>query len=81
MQKCLIQHSNVISLGQVGWGIAWYVNRTLIPELHLKRGVTYTFIVEGGTDTTNLARYHPFYITNSSVGGILRRSKEDNPVG
>ena len=61
--------------GQVGWGIAWYINGTLVPELVLTRGKTYTFIVEGGTDSSNLARFHPFYITSSINGGKLRRTE------
>lgn len=39
------------------WGIAWYLNDLLIPELTVERGQTYTFIVEGGNDSTNPARY------------------------
>lgn len=31
-------------------GIAWYINGKLIPELHVERGKTYTFIVEGGNN-------------------------------
>jgi hypothetical protein len=34
--------------GQPSWGIAWYVNDKLIPELYVERGSTYTFVVEGG---------------------------------
>ena len=59
-------------LGIPGWGIAWYVNGILIPELRLRRGSTYTFIIEGGDDPSNLADYHPFYITSSEIGGKLR---------
>ena len=42
---------NCISLGHVSWGIAWYINGLLIPEIHVERGQTYTFIVEGGNKT------------------------------
>lgn len=63
--------------GNAGWGIAWYVNGTLIPELVLKRGETYTFIVEGGTDANDLANYHPFYITSSTSGGRLSNAQVD----
>ena len=38
---------------------------------------TYTFLVEGGLDDTNPAEYHPFYITDSSVGGFAQRSPQD----
>ncbi|GIX68217.1 hypothetical protein CEXT_170361 [Caerostris extrusa] len=46
--------------GVVGWGIAWYINGLLVPELTLERGQTYTFVVEGGNDPENPARTHPF---------------------
>lgn len=35
--------------GQPSWGIAWYINDLLIPEIYVERGETYTFLVEGGT--------------------------------
>ncbi|KAL3217853.1 hypothetical protein MRX96_031960 [Rhipicephalus microplus] len=55
--------------GMSGWGISWWINNELIPVLHVERGKTYKFIVEGGSDTANPARYHPFYITDSNKGG------------
>ncbi|XP_057663015.1 protein Skeletor, isoforms B/C isoform X1 [Diorhabda carinulata] len=63
--------------GQPSWGIAWYLNDLLIPEITLERGQTYTFVVEGGDDSTNPARYHPFYITDSKEGGFGQKSRED----
>lgn len=42
--------------GQPSWGIAWYINDLLIPEITVERGQTYTFVVEGGEDSTNPAR-------------------------
>ncbi|XP_011067015.1 PREDICTED: protein Skeletor, isoforms B/C isoform X2 [Acromyrmex echinatior] len=56
--------------GTPSWGIAWYINDLLIPEITVERGKTYTFIVEGGDDPANPARYHPFYITDSPEGGL-----------
>lgn len=56
--------------GIESWGISWYLNDMLIPELHVKRGETYTFTVEGGDEPQQPARYHPFYITDSALGGI-----------
>lgn len=56
--------------GIESWGISWYLNDMLIPELYVERGETYTFIVEGGNEPEQPARYHPFYITDSSLGGI-----------
>lgn len=58
----------------MGWGISWYIENMLIPELFVRRGSSYTFMIEGGTDSTNLARYHPFYITDSINGGRLQNS-------
>jgi len=43
-------------LGTPSWGIAWYINDLLIPEITVERGQTYTFIVEGGDDSSNPAR-------------------------
>uniref|UniRef100_A0A336JYU4 CSON003313 protein n=1 Tax=Culicoides sonorensis TaxID=179676 RepID=A0A336JYU4_CULSO len=55
--------------GNPSWGIAWYLNDLLIPEVWVERGQTYTFIVEGGDNPSNPAKYHPFYITESAEGG------------
>ena len=52
----------------------------MVPVLKLKRGVTYTFIVEAGNDPDDGPRYHPFYITDSIDGGILLDSPEDRMV-
>ncbi|XP_023944078.2 protein Skeletor, isoforms B/C isoform X4 [Bicyclus anynana] len=60
--------------GHVGWGISWYINGLLIPEVTVVRGKKYTFVVEGGTDPDTPARYHPFYITNDPVGGYFHKS-------
>jgi hypothetical protein len=43
-------------LGHPSWGIAWYLNDLLIPELVVERGQTYSFIIEGGNDETQPAR-------------------------
>nr|CAD7406842.1 unnamed protein product [Timema poppensis] len=63
--------------GQPSWGIAWYINDMLIPEIYVERGQTYSFVVEGGNDRTNPARYHPFYITDSKEGGFGQKSEAD----
>jgi len=55
--------------GEQSWGIAWWINGLLIPEIHVRRGENYTFIVEGGSDPGRQARYHPLYITNNREGG------------
>ena len=63
--------------GQPSWGIAWYINDKLIPEIYVERGQTYSFVIEGGHDRTNPARYHPFYITDSSEGGFGQKSEAE----
>jgi len=66
--------------GTSGWGISWYLNGLLIPSVTMYRGTTYTFIVEGGSDPSNQARYHPFYITSSDRGGYLAKSPVEQQV-
>ncbi|XP_044018684.1 protein Skeletor, isoforms B/C isoform X2 [Aphidius gifuensis] len=61
--------------GQPSWGIAWFINELLIPEITVERGKTYVFIVEGGNDPTKPARYHPFYITSSPQGGFGQKTE------
>ena len=66
--------------GLSGWGIAYYIDDTLIPVLKLRRNVTYTFIVLAGNDPNDGPRFHPFYITNSEDGGILLDTEEQRMV-
>ncbi|XP_077296640.1 protein Skeletor, isoforms B/C [Arctopsyche grandis] len=61
--------------GKPSWGIAWYLNDLLIPEIYVERGQTYQFVVEGGDDRTNPAKYHPFYICDSPEGGFGQKSE------
>ncbi|XP_028176404.1 protein Skeletor, isoforms D/E-like isoform X4 [Ostrinia furnacalis] len=63
--------------GHVGWGISWYINGLLIPEINVVRGRKYTFVVEGGHDASVPARYHPFYITNDPVGGYYHKNDQE----
>nr|CAH7763715.1 unnamed protein product [Callosobruchus chinensis] len=63
--------------GHVGWGISWYINGLLIPVIHVVRGKTYTFVVEGGLDPEVSAKYHPFYITDDPVGGYAYKTPEE----
>ena len=70
-----------IPAGLSGWGIAYYINDTLIPVLKVTRGVTYTFVIEAGDNANDRPRYHPFYITDSIEGGILLDTPEDRLVG
>lgn len=66
--------------GDVGWGIAWYINGVLIPEITVERGKSYTFIVEGGNDPENAARSHPFYITDDPEGGYEFKTEAEKKV-
>lgn len=59
------------------WGIAWWINDMLIPEIFVERGQTYYFTVQGGNDHTNSARYHPLYITDSPEGGFRQKTSEE----
>lgn len=60
--------------GTPSWGIAWYVNDLLIPEIYVERNVTYTFRILGGDDPNVPADYHPFYISDDPVGGYIQLS-------
>ena len=68
------------STGQAGWGIAWYINGTLVPELVVERGRTYTFLVHGGDNPDDDSNYHPFYITDSRNGGRLLNEPNERKV-
>ncbi|CAB3367209.1 Hypothetical predicted protein [Cloeon dipterum] len=63
--------------GHVGWGISWFINGLLIPEINVVRGKSYTFVVEGGDNIDIPARYHPFYITDDAVGGYEHKTSEE----
>lgn len=78
MKFCLFNY--LLFSGHVGWGISWYINGLLIPEINVVRGRTYTFVVEGGNDPNTPARYHPFYITDDEVGGYEHKTDEEKAV-
>ncbi|KAG7191125.1 hypothetical protein KM043_007157 [Ampulex compressa] len=71
------KHGYPAITGHVGWGISWYINGLLIPEINVVRGKTYTFYVEAGEDVETPARYHPFYITDDPIGGYLHKTPEE----
>ncbi|XP_026674193.1 protein Skeletor, isoforms B/C isoform X2 [Ceratina calcarata] len=71
------KHGYPAITGHVGWGISWYINGLLIPEINVVRGKTYTFYVEGGDNPDVPARYHPFYITDDPVGGYQHKTPEE----
>ena len=70
---------NIHFLDQAGWGIAWYINNTLIPCIQVERGYTYTFVTYSGmpADENN---YHPFYLTDSRIGGRFFLSESQRNV-
>lgn len=55
-------------------GLAWYINGQLIPELYLRRGLTYSFRVHGGNNPHSPNLYHPLIITDEPHGGYDRLS-------
>jgi hypothetical protein len=63
--------------GQPSWGIAWFLNGNLIPQMVMRRGTKYTIRVSGGSDPSMDSLYHPFYLTTSSQGGYQQLSPED----
>jgi len=63
--------------GQVGWGIALYVNGLLIPEIHVVRGRQYTFLVNTGHSPNNPAKTHPLYITDDPEGGYADKTPRE----
>ncbi|XP_043652121.1 protein Skeletor, isoforms D/E isoform X1 [Drosophila teissieri] len=71
------KHGYPAITGHVGWGISWYINGLLIPEIHVVRGKTYTFVVEGGNNPDIPAKYHPFYISDDPVGGYEHKREEE----
>ncbi|GAB0093554.1 protein Skeletor, isoforms B/C [Sergentomyia squamirostris] len=58
--------------GHVSNGLAWYINGVMIPELWLRRGLTYAFRVHGGNNPHSPEFYHPLVITDEPKGGYDR---------
>lgn len=52
--------------------LAWYVNGQLAPDLQLRRGLAYTFLVGGGDDPHSAELYHPLLLTAERHGGLER---------
>jgi len=52
--------------------LVWYIEGLMVPELYLRRGLTYTFKVEGGSNPRSAEYYHPFMITDEPIGGYDR---------
>ncbi|XP_067006785.2 protein Skeletor, isoforms B/C [Anabrus simplex] len=62
--------------GMTTTGLAWYINGYLVPELWLRRGLTYSFRVYGGNNPHSAEHYHPFIITDEPHGGFDTLSEE-----
>ncbi|KAG1654628.1 Protein Skeletor, isoforms B/C [Nymphon striatum] len=58
-------HTGVPSSGHV-----FYVNGLLAPEIYVKRGNTYSFVVEAGNNPHDALFYHPLYITENPYGAL-----------
>lgn len=58
--------------GHVSNGLAWYVNGFMVPEMWLRRGLTYAFRVYGGNNPHSPEYYHPLVITDEPRGGFDR---------
>ena len=58
-------------------GTALYVNGLLTPELTLVRGQEYTFVIETGLGTDARQVFHPFYITDDSIGGRQTKTEAE----
>ncbi|XP_026274137.1 protein Skeletor, isoforms B/C [Frankliniella occidentalis] len=60
--------------GMTSMGLSWYINGMLIPELWMRRGLTYAFRVRGGNNPHSAETYHPLIITDEPHGGFDRLS-------
>ncbi|XP_043510950.1 protein Skeletor, isoforms B/C [Frieseomelitta varia] len=60
--------------GQTSTGLAWYIEGQLVPELYLRRGLTYNFRIHGGNNPHSPNLYHPLIITNEPHGGYDKLS-------
>ncbi|XP_053202409.1 protein Skeletor, isoforms B/C-like [Panonychus citri] len=63
--------------GATSPGLVWYINGLMAPTLFVKRGRTYLFRVEGGSNPHNARYYHPLYITDDPMGGLDKMKEED----
>jgi hypothetical protein len=56
--------------------LVWYIEGLMVPDVYLRRGLTYSFEVEGGNNPRSPDNYHPFIITDEPIGGYDRLSEE-----
>ena len=62
------------SNGKASPSLVWYINGLLAPVLYAKRGRTYTFLVEGGSNPAIGGLYNPLYITTDPDGGYAEQT-------
>lgn len=70
--KSILGYSAITGNSQHSPGLVWYINGLMSPILYVRRGVTYSFKVEGGSDPTNLRFYNPLYLTTDANGGYAQ---------
>merc|ERR1719347_1330676 len=58
--------------------LVWFIEGLMVPELYLRRGLTYTFKVEGGSNPRSPEFYHPLIITDEPMGGYDRLTKNQS---
>jgi len=58
--------------------LVWFIEGLMVPELYLRRGLTYTFKVEGGSNPRSAEYYHPLIITDEPMGGYDRLNKNQS---
>ncbi|GAB6018408.1 hypothetical protein CHUAL_000123 [Chamberlinius hualienensis] len=63
--------------GQNGSALVWYMNGYMAPDIYVKRGQRYNFIVYGGNDLNRPQFYHPMYITNDPKGGYEHMTPQE----
>ncbi len=71
---------SIISAGAKPNEHVWYVNGYMSPEIWLKRGVAYTFHVEGGDDMSTEQFYNPLYFSNEPFGGYTKLLEQERSV-
>jgi len=66
--------------GMESWSKAWYIDGELIPEIYVRRGQRYLFLIHGGDDETDNMHYHPFYISDDQEGGYAHKPDKERQI-
>ena len=76
-QQVLMLSSHTMQCKLTVWcSLVWFIEGFMAPELYLRRGLTYTFKIEGGGNPRSAEYYHPFIITDEPVGGYDRLTEK-----